>query len=292
MTDRVDLDDPFGDAQPEEVAHLRNGRYYYPRPEEEHTGVEYAHTRVTNFVKTLADNFALERWKVEQTVKGLTLDETLYLEACGHDLEDKRAFGRTAARAQERAGSSEGSTRGTAYHAFYERHDLGAGCTCRVPSWVKPKIINYGLALERVGLQVIPEYVERVVYVPKFNLVGRLDRILFDQVTGRWVIADLKSAREIWTACEWAVQLGLYANASHVWNPHMRLWEPMPDPMDLDRAVVIWMPLVHPDGKDEVTVEELPIRRGYEFAAQLCADARAWRSEGKNLLSRRPNREP
>jgi hypothetical protein len=282
----------FGTADAEDAARLRNGRYYYPEPGQEGVGPEVGHSRVTNEIKVIADNFALERNSVRTAIRGLTIDESLYLRACAaRGLDDDRAEIDTVAKhAQARAGSHEGHTRGTAYHTFSERHDLGQ--RTYAPSWVRPKLDAYHEALERAELQVLPEYVERRVRLDAFRLIGTLDRIYLDMRTGCYVVGDVKSAREIWGVTEWAAQLGAYANAEHMWDASAGRWVGMPAPMDLTTAVVVWMPRVHPEwesiGKDAVTIEEVDIT-GAMGALRLCADIKAWRAKtsGKGRTRRR-----
>lgn len=294
MSDTLDIEAEFGaPGGTGEDARLRNGRYYYPVPGEEGVGPDVAHTRVTTAVKALADNFALERHGKRQTVRGLTIDESLYLRACAaRGLEDDRSeIDKVIKHAEARAGSHEGHTRGTAYHTFSERHDLGR--QTYAPSWVRPKLDAYHEALAAAELQVLPEYVERRVRLSAFGLIGTLDRIFLDMRTGRYVVGDVKSSAEIWGITEWAAQLGAYANAEHMWDPAAERWLPMPAPMDLTTAVVVWMPRDHPDweslgSRDAVTIEEVPIG-GALRALRLCEEIRGWRAEtsGKGRIRRR-----
>lgn len=286
------MTDPFIDGDnPEQVKRLRNGRYYYPRPGEEHTGIDYAHTRVTTFVKVIADNFALEQWAIRSVMEGLVKDESLYLAACAavgeeDPAERKRLLNGIAREAKALAGGDSGARWGTAWHTFTERQDRTGG-PGHVPSWRRGKITSYLRALETWGLDVVPDLIERRVLIPEFGLIGTLDRVLLDRQTGALVVGDLKTQKELWTYVEIAIQLALYAGARWMWSEELQLWEPMPE-VDRETAVVIWMPKTHPDGADEVTIEDVQIRRAFDFAARVCADARSWRNEGKNLGSRRP----
>lgn len=298
----TDLDDPF--TQPNDGVHLTdNKRYSAPCPCA--GGERRLHTRVTTFVKALADNIALERHAVRTTIEGLAADETLYLAVCAvmqryqvaRETNDTKGIKKgkeeldlLAYRARERAGALEGATRGTAFHGFSEHEDT-YGSRRFVPSWIEPKIDAYAKALADAQLQVLPEYVERKVHCGRRELIGTLDRLYLDERTGLYIVGDLKSAREIWTGADWAIQLGEYANAEHIWNSHSQEWEPMPAPIDRTKAVIVWMPLVHPEYPETghgVTIEEIRIDGAYERASVTAADARAWRNEGKTLISRRP----
>lgn len=278
----------FGTADALDAARLRNGRYYYPEPGLEGVGPDVGHTRVTTAVKPLGDNFALERHAVRQAIRGMAIDESLYLRACAaRALEDDREeIDVVAKHAQARAGSHEGHTRGTAYHAFSEDWDTRGDSYA--PSWVRRKLVNYHQALADAELQVLPEFVERRVRLDAFGLIGTLDRIMLDMRTGRYVVVDVKSSAQIWGVTEWAAQLGAYANADHMWDPGAARWVPMPAPMDLTTALVVWMPRVHPDGTDAVTIEEVDIT-GALGALRLCAEIKAWRTRtsGKSKVRRR-----
>lgn len=286
----MSTDDPFGDdVDIEAEAALRRGRYRVPHPV---TGRIGNFTRVTKFVKAIADNFALERWKIERVVEGLASDETLYFLAAGiedfRSAEGKKRIAEIVEIALERAGANEGSRFGTAMHAFNDNVDRRHPAMHRVPSKLRPKYVALATALRDHRLAVIPEYIERRVFVERFQLVGTLDRILLDEVTGELVIGDLKTQKGLWGFQEISIQLALYANADWMWEPATQTWEPMPE-VRKDAALVLWMPRVHPPkDNDAVEVEEVRIARAYEYAAQVCADARAWHREGSKLGMSRP----
>jgi hypothetical protein len=288
--------DAFG-GNPEEAAALKNKRYHVLVPGQEETGQKAYYSRVTTFVKAVADNIALERWKLRKVVEGIASDETLYLLAAGikdfTSKEGKEKLDEIIALAQERAGANEGSRFGTALHAMNDLVDTRdpAGLS-RVPTWLRPKYVNLARAYERHRLAVVPEFIERRVFVSKYQLVGTLDRILLDEVSGDLVIADLKTQARLWGYQDIAIQLALYANADYMWDPDLQLWEPMPD-VRKDIALMTWMPRTHPSkDNDAIEIEEVRIDRAWEFAAQVCADARAWRTEGAKLGSPRPLPNP
>jgi hypothetical protein len=286
-------DDPFGLEMPEEAARLRNGRYYFPVPGVE-DGDDVAHTRMTNRVKKLADNYALEIWNAQQILTGIMLDESLYMKLCAiadpESKEGKKELSEIAALAKERAGGNAGARRGTAYHSFTEFVDSGHPAAQRIPSRYAPKMNAYTEALKRHRLVVLPEYIERRVRV-SHDLIGQLDRILMCELTGKLYIADLKTQAKLWTYTEMAPQLAGYANASHCWNEALQLWETMPE-VDKDIAIVIWMPHTHPSGNDEVEVKDLRIDRAWEVAVPLAGAVKDWQAESKNLASERPLPRP
>lgn len=283
-------DDPFGLALPEEAARLRNGRYYFPEPGNEADGPDVAHTRMTNRIKKLADNYALELWNGQQILQGIAEDESLYMKLCSisdfESKEGKAELNEIAALAKERAGGNAGARRGTAYHAFTEFIDGGHPAAERIPSRYSGKMTAYQQALRRHRLVVLPDYIERRVRVAH-DLIGTLDRILMCELTGKLYIGDLKTQKKLWSYTEMAPQLAGYANAEWAWNADLQVWEPMPD-VDKDIAIVIWMPHTHPSGNDEVEIVDLPIRRAWDVAVPLAEAVKDWQSESKTLGSRRP----
>lgn len=287
--------DPFG-ANPEEAAALKRGRYLVPVPGQESIGKKQEYTRVTNFVKAIADNFALERWHMRKLAEGIASDETLYLLLAGipdfTSTEGKKRVDEVISIALERAGANEGSRYGTALHAMNDLVDERHPHLNRVPTWLRPKYVNLARAYELQRLAVVPEFIERRVMNEKYQLVGTLDRILLDEVTGQLVIGDLKTARALWGFQEISIQLAMYANADWMWSPELQIWEPMPE-VRKDVALVMWMPRTHPSkDNDAVEIEEVRIERAYDFAAGICRDARAWRNEGRNLGMPRPLPNP
>jgi len=287
--------DPFN-ANPEEAAALKRGRYLVPVPGQEGSGRKREYTRVTTFVKAIADNYALERWKMRKLAEGIASDETLYLLLAGiqdfTSAEGKKRVDEVISIALERAGANEGSRFGTALHAMNDLVDERHPHLSRVPTWLRPKYVNLARAYELHRLAVVPDFIERRVMNEKYQLVGTLDRLLLDEVSGDLVVGDLKTARDLWGYQEISIQLALYANADWMQDPVTQLWEPMPE-VRRDVAVVMWMPRTHPSkDNDAVEIEEVRIERAYDFAAQVCADARAWRNEGRNLGMPRPLPNP
>lgn len=294
MSDFDAADDPFGLEMPESVKRLRNGRYYYPCPDQPDAG-DVAHTRVTNRVKKLADNYALELWNIQQVLTGIALDESLYMKLCSiadfDSKEGKAELNEIAALAKERAGGNEGARRGTAYHSFTEHTDSGHPAAQRIPSAYAPKMEAYRRALRAHRLAVLPDFIERRVHVrvPGGCIVGTLDRVLMCEFTGQLYIGDLKTQKRFWSYTEIGPQLSGYANASHSWDDLSQSWEPMPE-VSKDIAIVIWMPHTHPSGNDEVEVIDVRIGQAWSRGLPLAGEVRDWQYEsaGDKLASPRP----
>lgn len=284
MTDFDAGGDPFGIEMPESASRLRGGRYYFPEPGEEDAG-DRAHTRMTNRVKALADNFALERWNIQKVLEGIALDESLYMKLIAiPDLtskDGKAELNEIAALAKERAGGNTGARMGTAYHGMTENLDHGNEASRRIPARYQPKMVAYREALKRARLAVVPDYIERRVRV-NHELIGTLDRILMCEVTGKLYIGDLKSQAKFWSYTEIAPQLAGYANATHAWDEVTQSWEEMPE-VDKELAVVIWMPHTHPSGNDEVEIHAVRIERAWNVAVPLAGQVKDWQRESQSL---------
>lgn len=285
-------DDPFGTAMPEESARLRNGRYYFELPGEEGSGNEVAFTRVTAFIKAAEENFALERWGMQNGLIGLAEDEGLYMKLTSipdfTSKEGKAELNEIAALAKERARGNDGARRGTAYHRYTEHIDTGHPAASRIPSKYRPKMERYQQRLREHRLVVIPEYVERRVMIPEYGLVGTLDRILMCELTGDLFVGDLKSARKFWSYNGISCQLAAYAHASWMWNADLGVWEPMP-PVRQDLAVVMWMPHTHPsEDNDDVEIHDVRIDTAWERGLPAARAVREWQRESATLGSPRP----
>jgi hypothetical protein len=254
-------------------------------------------TRATTIASTLADRYGLERWAQRNTVLGLGLRQDLYALAASCTPDDKEELNRIVDQAQEAAKSRSGANLGTALHRLTERIDSGE--ILDVPDQWKPDVDAYCQTLTDKGVKIHEEWIERVVVIPKLMVAGTLDRLVTTNGSGLKV-ADLKTGQHAvnYGAGDIAIQLALYANASHIWKgttdeirrdqygryllPHPdddpRAYEPMPA-VDTSRALVIHLPV----GKGECSLHEIDIKAGAE-AVRLAMAVRDWRKR-KDLAS-------
>lgn len=249
----------------EEIKRDRYGRYLLPDPT---TGQERSWTRVTTLASTLADRFGLEKWAQRNIVWGLGQRQDLWARAAATTVDDKKTLAQVAADAQAAASSAAGANLGTALHQFTERIDRGERIV--VPPPYDGDVAAYTKALSDAGIFVVKGSIERIVIVPEFEVVGTLDRV----VKGLWPmarVADLKTGKDVvrYGMTEIALQLALYAHASHWWTGEE--WKPMPA-IDQDKAVVMHLPV----GQGRCALYEVDIRAGWE-AVQLAVDVREWR---------------
>lgn len=249
-----------------------------------------AFTRVTTISQTLADRYALEQWAQRQTVLGLGAREDLYALAASSTPDDKAQLGKIVKQAQEAAKSRSGANLGTALHRLTERIDTGE--ILDVPNQWKPDIDAYCQTLvdHRIGIHA--EWIERVVVIPDMDAAGTLDRMVTIGDNLTLTVADLKTgASAPKKVTEIAIQLALYANASHVWKgttedikrdqygryllpdpeEEPEAYDPMPN-VNKQTAVMIHLPVQ----TGECHLYEIDIKSGI-VAAGYATWVREWR---------------
>jgi hypothetical protein len=249
-----------------------------PHPE---TGIKQGWTRPSTLAKTLSDTYHLQRWGERMAVKGIANRTDLYALAAATPLDDKDTLNRVAKEAKDAATAGAGANFGTATHSFTESYDRGEQPTPPEP-WNRD-LDAYAGMLRDHGLGVYPHWIERMVCTPAAGTVGTFDRIYRYQ--DKLVIGDIKTAKQIefgWL--DISIQLAIYANATHIWEPELNAWDPMPE-LDKKKALVVHI-LV---GTRKCELWEIDIESGWE-ATQIALDVRAWRSR-KDLAARcRPER--
>jgi len=215
---------PIATDKPE----AENGRYKLPHPD---TGADTAWTRVTTFIEALDDGQGLTIWKLGLTVRGLVHNDALYTQAKAEHDNDK-ALRAIAEEAHLWAGSKLSAAIGTALHLATEHHDLGTGH--RPPDPWGAHVDAWAAALVDHGITVLPEWVESVVVNTAVGCAGTLDRLVM-LPDGRVVVLDIKTGKDPKKAT-YAVQAGVYANASHAWSPTG--YRALPDDLDRSTAVI------------------------------------------------------
>ncbi len=264
MSDLNDIGAPVRPAPERD----RWGRYRIPHPD---TAKMQSWTRATTFASSIADTFGLSRWQTRMACYGLAHRPDLYAEAASVTDPDagRATLDRIAEAAKEYAGTSTRARLGTALHAFAEQVDAGADLAVIPDQW-RPDIAAYRAAMDAANVTIDPAHIERVVVIPRHGVAGTFDRLV--TVDGRRYVADLKTGKDLaysWT--EIAIQLALYAHATHIFDPAAVELAPMPE-VELDRALVMHLPV----GTATCTLHWVDIAAGWE-AAELCAAVRTWR---------------
>ena len=282
-------EDAFSDpAAFVEVKRDRWGRYVLPHPE---TGEEQPWVRVSTLSRAMADEYNLTGWKLRQVARGVALNEDLIAGTVAADPDDKKTLDGLVSKAMERAESSAGANLGTAVHSFTQRLDRGeALASLRAPKSIEPHLIEYRATLNRHGLAIVPELIERIVVVPELGVAGTFDRIV-QQRPGYasscpLTMLDLKTGKSLeygWG--EIAIQQACYNHASWMWDATTRQWIRMPPPevLDRDRGLILHLPVRLADGEpvrgDLYAVNTI---EGWD-AAKLGEQVRQFRNSSKGL---------
>lgn len=279
---------PFADPTPANAGRVRmsNGRYKLPDPD---TGKDALFTRVSTIAKTLEDTYHLDQWKDRMLAKGLSMRPDLVMLAGATPLEEKWRFAQDIVKpARDTAGGSEGANHGTAFHSLTELVDRGQPTPQGThPDNVK-RLALYKQRLDEHGLQVIPDWMERIVLNREYRIVGRTDRALWvNSDRPSWfpggfsaVIGDLKTQKSMDFGCmSIAMQLAIYARADLVWvgSDEDGHWEE-PD-IELNRDVAVVMHV--PSDRIAADIHVIDIARGWELV-QMAMEVRAARKETLN----------
>lgn len=255
-----------------------------------------AWTRATTVASTLADRFGLEQWAKRNVAYGIGVRQDLYARAASTNPDDKKAFNDIVEQAEEAAKSRSGANLGTALHSWTERLDRGEEVA--IPDPWRADLDAYTATLHTAGITVLPGYVERIVVIPQLHVAGTLDRIVTHPAWQLPRIGDVKTGADPlrYGAGDIAVQLALYAGATHIWKgsadevPRDRWgryllpepadapdeYEPMLE-VDRETAVVIHLPV----GTGTCQLHSLDIAAGRE-AVRKAMWVREWRKR-KNL---------
>lgn len=246
-------------------------------------------TRATTVANTLADRFGLEKWAKRTVLLGIAARPDLYALAASCTPDDKEQLNGIAKDAEEAGKARSGANLGTALHTWTERLDRGEEID--VPKPWRDDIDAYYQTLVDNRVKIHPEYIERVVVHREWEIAGTFDRIV--NIDGTNYIADVKTGSIDYGVNEIAVQLAIYANATHLWvhpgseeNIKRDRWTRylLPDPedapgeyeampeVDRDRALIIHLPVE----QARCELVWVDIRAGYEATRQALW-VREWR---------------
>jgi hypothetical protein len=265
MNDLTTVDPP---RPTDQVKRDRWGRYLLPDPD---TGKERTWTRATTIANTLADRYGLEQWAKRNVALGIGARRDLYAQAAAAKPDDKATLTRIVEQAEEAASSKAGANLGSALHRFTERIDAGEDITVPEP-WAQD-VAAYRAAMDANGITVMPGWIERILLVPEIDAAGTCDRLCDSELWIRPRIADLKTGSDVlkYGMTEIALQLAIYASATHWYDPVTRELHEMP-PVDQNVAVVMHLPV----GQGRCTIYEVDIAAGWQ-AVQLAVEVRRWR---------------
>jgi hypothetical protein len=227
----VDTSSFFTTKQTRDVPRDQYGRYKLPGPD----GEDKSWTRATTFAATMAEQYGLSIWHQRQVAWGFgRRPDLVSMLSTIAGPEDKKALGEIVAEAHIAAGTQAKANRGTAIHtatAAAERSVFG-----QVPEEFRPHVANYLAELKRYRLQVLPEFIERTVIVPEYDVAGTFDNLVLCP-DGKIRVLDKKTGREDYSDIEFAIQMSLYANATAMFNYDNGRYEPLPE-IATDYAII------------------------------------------------------
>lgn len=236
---------------------------------------------VSAVAKIPDDDWALSMWRQRMVLVGAAINPTLATRAAAHH-DDKGALNSLVEEALTVAKAHDAAGMGTASHRIAERVDMGLPMvetvhgTAVTTAWRK--------ALEATGLEIVPEFVERIVVHPPHLIAGRFDRLVYDTCAKKLRVLDLKTGSSAMNyphavAC----QLALYAYAPLLADISgdggaTEKFDRMPD---VDREVGL---VVHMPTPEEATVYEVDIAAGWDCVIKVILPTIAWRKR-KDLVA-------
>lgn len=153
----------------------------------------------------------LEAWKVRQAMIGVAVSDHIRESVAAH-YDEYEMLEQLAEEAMQAAGSHLAAHRGTTMHRIVDRLDKGENVV-ETPL-AKETIRRWRDAMSAAELEVVPEYTERFVVYPEWNVCGRFDRLMRRKSDGALVIVDLKTGEKaLKYTHSVAIQLALYAHA-------------------------------------------------------------------------------
>lgn len=229
------------------------------------------HTRVTTVAKTLDDMNGLMDWAGVMVAGGAALrpDILAQIAARWPRTEDNKAeLNELAAQLKEAASASAGANLGDALHHVIARRSQGEDF--RLLPTLEPDVKAFDDLLERHGIEIDREFVERTVVLPDQMVAGSFD---FLARKGERFIADLKSGQNLgrgWQAI--AVQLSLYSRAKTIYDWETDTHRPMPE-VNQHHGLIVHLPA----GSASASLYVVDLDAGWEAAEMSLWVRNQWR---------------
>jgi hypothetical protein len=224
--------------------------------------------RASSFGKVIGDRTALEKWGERNAVVGMSRRPDLFSLVHGKEVKrDSTELNKLIADAKQAAGSGAAANLGTAVHGYAEQMDCGRWSLDDVPPQHRADLQAYKVRLAGANILTFPDLIERITYIPEFDVAGKFDRIV-QLPDGSHVIADLKTGSIEYSIMEIEIQLALYAhgvNSSGIWSKRDKKWGRECAKVREDIAIIIHLPV----GQGECTLHFIDIERGWQNA-ELC----------------------
>ncbi|MEV6432885.1 PD-(D/E)XK nuclease family protein [Nocardia sp. NPDC051463] len=226
------------------------------------------YTRVSTLAGALDDKGGLLDWSAANAAIGIVRDASLYAQvahlASAHRdpwnvPEAKKQLKPLVARAQQAAGSDEGSGMGTAFHGLSELIDQG-----HEPEFVPPPMIPWLAEYRAVMAPWEVLDTEPFVVCDELQTAGSLDRLMRHRDTGRVVVGDVKTGKsEPDYPLKTTVQVAIYAHGER-YDQETGKREPLHPDIDLEHGLLIHVPIR--TGVPRAVLYPLDLARGWELA--------------------------
>jgi hypothetical protein len=244
-------------------------------------GKPVAHTRVTTFIKAIADKGGngLRDWHARFVAKGLVDDPALMQWVLDHDADPddaavKRDFNKRLERAAVDAGRDDKADQGTAIHDAISRHIAG------LPVVSHPEVD--GPLAEFVRLceahSITIHASEQIIVNARYNISGRFD-LIGTVAGGPLVVLDIKTGSLDFGVPDYGPQLWLYATATTVYDAVTETHSPM-HAVAQDHAYILHVPR---DGSTGA-LHRVELA-GCEEMCELAVVKRAWPSRAKKQMA-------
>lgn len=240
---------PDGDVAPwlAPVTYDQWKRYLLPVPGGDPGEIE-PWTRVTTLAKLVGSEHGLTIWGERELLRGVGMRASLRaLLADGHD--DKAVLDEVREAAKEAAGMNDARRWGTAVHTGVERAMLtpvGVDVDANLDEQYGRDVHAAVLCMQDNGIRV--RLIERVVVHSTLKYAGRLDYLVevdlpaaaFTPARTVLRVLDVKTGQRV---AEQGQQIGAqesaYVNATHLYDPHSRTFEPLPSDLDMTVGYVL-----------------------------------------------------
>ncbi|HEY9414172.1 MAG TPA: hypothetical protein VIQ30_05390 [Pseudonocardia sp.] len=246
-----------------------------------------AYTRVSTLAETLDDKSGLMDWCAANAAVGVVRDASIYAQiahlASAHRdpwnvPEAKKQLKPLVARAQQMAGSDEGSGMGTAFHGMAELIDQGIE-----PEFIPPPMIPW---LEKYREVMAPWEVldtETFLVADEVQSAGSMDRLLRHRASGRVVAADIKTGKsDPDFPLKVTIQTAIYAHGER-YDQESGKREPLHPDIDLAHGLLIHVPIR--TGTPRCALYPLDLATGWELAKTSVAVREARRMKKLEALA-------
>lgn len=274
-------------------------RYLLPRP----NGERAPHTRASTIAGVLDNRYSLEQWQQRVVAKGIAMDQGLRALAASCDVDtDKKKFKEICEDAIKIGGGERAANEGTGIHTLTETVDKG-GSVSDIPEEWRDRIECYVRELDRVGLHVDPDLIERIVIDDRNQVAGRFDRglTLDRDITlqfpprkgnkkgrkanvpaGSILVGDVKTGGYM-SWLKFTIQQATYANHTATYDEATHHRAPRIE-FNTDVAAIIHLPA---KGEPECRIHWVDLVEGYD-AYLTALEAYAFRRDDKALTVAEP----